>query len=444
MTIKHYAARQMKLTLARFMLIALIIITGCSGAMQNKAEYSGGSIEQPAEARNQASSTSTQPNSNDALINGTNAGEVSPEDAIKAQIGSMTLEEKIGQLMIIGLNGTSPDAFTEEMIRTYKVGGFILYGDNIDNAQQTLALLDGLKELNAADDGIPLLLSVDQEGGRVSRLPDEYRSFPKAMAIGRQDDERYSRSTGQALGVAVKSLGFNMNFAPVLDIHSNPNNPVIGDRAYGTDAAAVTKHGLLAMEGLRSEGVVPVVKHFPGHGDTSVDSHIDLPVVNKSLEQLEQLELVPFREAIRQDADVIMVAHLLLPQLDKDSPSSLSEAVVTGLLREQLQYDGVVVTDDMTMGGITDGYGVADAAVKSIQAGIDLVLIGHNSKDQLAAWKAIKQSVDNGQLSQERLDESVYRILRLKQKYELTDAVIETIHMDSVNEAIEEAMAAPQ
>ncbi|WP_262675148.1 beta-N-acetylhexosaminidase [Paenibacillus sp. J5C2022] len=444
MTEKRYVTRQVKRTLAMIILIALVIVTGCSGAMQNKAGYNGSANEQSEAERDHAGSDNTLPNDDDAINDGSDDAEPPPEDPITAQIRNMTLEEKIGQLMIIGLNGTEPDAFAKEMIQMHKVGGFILYGDNIDNAEQTLALLNGLKELNAAEDGIPLLLSVDQEGGRVSRLPDEYRPLPKAMSVGSKDDERYTRLTGQALGIAVKSLGFNMNFAPVLDINSNPKNPVIGDRAYGTDAASVTEHGMLAMEGIRSEGVIPVVKHFPGHGDTSVDSHIDLPVVGKSLEQLEQLELVPFREAIRQDADVIMVAHLLLPQLDKDYPSSLSKEIVTGLLREQLQYDGVVVTDDMTMGGITDGYGVAEAAVKSLQAGTDLILVGHNNKDQLAAWNAIKQSIEDGQLSEQRLDQSVDRIMRLKQKYELNDGSIESIHLDAINEVIEEAVNAGQ
>lgn len=364
-----------------------------------------------------------------------------PVDLIKEQVNRMTVDEKIGQMVIVGLEGTTMQADAEEMIETYHIGGFILYKDNMTDAPQTLSLLNQLKKKNLSNTA-PLWLSVDQEGGKVSRMPADFVKLPTARDVGRVNDPAYSYQIGQALGAVLHALGFNMDFAPVLDINSNPKNPVIGDRSYGTDAQVVIRHGLEVMKGIQSGQVAAVVKHFPGHGDTAIDSHLELPVVSKSLSELEQFELQPFMEAIKQNADAVMVAHLLIPNIDDTYPASISDKIITSLLRERLGYEGVVITDDMTMGGITNHYDIDEAAVRSIKAGSDILLIGHHYDQQISALRALKTSIEDGTLTTEQLDDSVYRILSLKAKYKLKDEPVNSIDLDAVNSQINQALAA--
>ncbi|WP_054024875.1 beta-N-acetylhexosaminidase [Bacillus sp. FJAT-28004] len=365
----------------------------------------------------------------------------SPEhsDSLKQQIANMTLDEKIGQMVIVGIEGISVQKQAKELIEKYRVGGFILYKDNMNDAAQILKLLNQLKETNQQNQ-TPLWLSLDQEGGKVNRMPAEFIKLPPASEVGKVGNTDYTNQIGQALGEEVRSLGFNMDFAPVLDINSNAKNPVIGNRSYGTDAETVIKHGIETMKAIQSKQVAAVVKHFPGHGDTSVDSHLDLPVVNKSLEELKAFELLPFEEAIQQDTDAIMIAHLLIPKIDKDYPASLSKKLITKLLREELGYEGVVMTDDMTMGGITEHFDVGKAAVTSILAGSDIILIGHDYKTQISVLQALKKNVRDGVISRDMLDNSVYRILRLKEKYKLEDKILPSIDVKAVNLQIEAAL----
>lgn len=330
-------------------------------------------------------------------------------------LAGLTLDEKIGQMVIAGVEGTSLREEDRALIRDYGVSGVIFYADNIDSAAQTKTFVAEVKAANPNGE-LPLLVSVDQEGGRVARLKGVDK-IPTAGAIGERGDAAYARSIGEQLGDQLLSQGFNLDYAPVLDVNSNPDNPVIGDRSFGADAALVSKLGIPVMQGLESKNVIPVVKHFPGHGDTSVDSHIALPVVDKSLEQLDKLELIPFKKAIAAQADVVMIAHILLPKLDKQFPSSLSAAVMTDLLRGKLGFDGVIMTDDMTMGAIADNYGIGEAAVQSVAAGSDIVLVAHGADNAIDSIEAIKQAVRSGQISESRIDESAARILALKKKY---------------------------
>lgn len=364
-----------------------------------------------------------------------------PVDEIQMRIAKMTVDEKIGQLVLVGLDGTTMQEHARKMIESYRVTGFILYKDNITSAAQTQALLNQLKETNRSN-ALPLWLSVDQEGGRVDRFPAEYVKIPTAQEVGRVNKSAYSYQIGQALGDEVSSLGFNMDFAPVLDVNSNPNNPVIGNRSFGADPETVIKHGLQVMKGLQSKQVVPVVKHFPGHGDTSVDSHLDLPVIRKSLVELRAFELKPFTEAVKQQTDAVMIGHLLLPQLDEENPASLSPQVITGLLREEMKFNGVVITDDMTMGGITKHQDIGAAAVKSVLAGSDIVLVGHDYEQQLSVLRTLKERVADGTISEKRLDESVYRIAKLKDKYGVEDSPVSSVDVKAVNRLIEAALQA--
>lgn len=348
-------------------------------------------------------------------------------------IKAMTLKEKIGQLIIVGFDGTNINEESLDYIENLKVGGFILFSRNIVDEEGTLNLLNDLKESNSNND-VPLFLSIDEEGGRVSRLPKSFVKIPEMMKIGNMNDENLSYEIGRILGERVKSLGFNMNFAPVLDINSNPNNPVIGTRAFGSTIESVTQNGLRVMNGIRDVNVIPAVKHFPGHGDTNVDSHINLPIIRKSMDEIKSFELLPFIKAIEEDVEMIMVAHILYSELDENYPSTMSPKIIEGLLRKKLGYEGVIVSDDMTMGAIVENYTLEEGVLSFLKAGGDIALVCHGRENPGKVIGRIEAAVNNGELSEEEIDEKLYRILKLKEKYDLKDNIIDEIKLDDLND----------
>nr|WP_255723493.1 beta-N-acetylhexosaminidase [Sporosarcina sp. ACRSL] len=344
----------------------------------------------------------------------------------------MTLEEKIGQLLVVGFEGKTYGDELDRLIRQYHIGGIILLGKNISYPAGMLKLLNESKKANA-DYEIPLFMSVDEEGGRVSRLPSSMKKLPAAEYVGLAGDETFAYKTGEYLADLLHAFGYNMNYAPVLDVHSNPKNPVIGDRAFSSNPEVVADLGIAVMKGMTDHGIISVVKHFPGHGDTHVDSHLSLPVIEKTIEELHETELIPFQRAIDEQADVIMVGHIMFPKLDDAYPSSLSKKIITDLLREEMGFEGVVITDDMTMGAIVNEYTVPNAAVQSFIAGSDLLLIAGDYENQVGTINALLDAVQAGIISEERIDESVKRILKLKERYRLNDELIEEIDLDSIN-----------
>ena len=334
--------------------------------------------------------------------------------SIEDFVNKMTLDEKIGQMIVAGFNGTDVNEELINLVNTNKVGGVILFKRNIETSEQLKKLNNNIDGLNKE---IPLFISVDEEGGRVNRLPSDMENFSSAREVGLKNDKDYAYNNGKSIGESLKVTGFNMNYAPVLDIFSNPKNTVIGDRAFGSDVETVSTMGIATMKGIEEEGIISVIKHFPGHGDTSVDSQYGLPIVYKTLEELENFELIPFKKAIKEGCKAIMVSHILLDKIDKQNPSSMSETVVTDILREQLGFDGVVITDDMEMGAITENFTVEDACVQSIIAGCDIVLIGSGNESIYNTIQAIKDSILNGKITEERINESVVRIIKLKNEY---------------------------
>ena len=360
-------------------------------------------------------------------------------DEIEQMIKTMTVKEKIGQLMIFGLNGTETDEHIKKMIIENHIGGIILFKYNISNPKQTIGLLNSLKEANIYNP-IPLFLSIDEEGGKVSRLSDPFFKLPEAKKIGDIDDKEISLEYGKILGRRIKSLGFNMDFAPVLDVNSNPKNPVIGSRAFGSTIDTVVNNGLKVMKGINSEYIISIIKHFPGHGDTDMDSHMDMPIVKKDLEELESLELIPFIEGINRDVDGIMVGHILYSKLDKTYPATLSKEIITNLLREKLSYDGVVISDDMTMGAIIKNYSIEDASTQFLKSGGDILLICHGYENQIKVIDKIKEEVEKGTITEEELNKKVYRIIKLKQKYEIEDNLVEDIDIESINDKTRELL----
>lgn len=341
-------------------------------------------------------------------------------DPVQEQLSSLTLEEKIGQMILAGVQGTTLDNQTKQMITDQKVGGIIFYANNVSTLEGTAKFVQSIKEVNQSNP-VPIFMSVDQEGGKVSRMPETVESIPSSRKVGETKDSALAETMGELLARQVQLAGFNMDFAPVLDVNSNPKNPVIGDRSFGSSAELVSRMGIAEMKGLRSEGIIPVVKHFPGHGDTSVDSHLDLPVVNKTEKQLAKLEWIPFQAAVKEQVEAVMVAHILFPKLDPDHPASLSDVIIGEHLRGKFNYDGVVITDDLSMGAIAKNYKLDQAALATVKAGSDILLVAHSYESAKTIFDTLISAVKSGKITESRIDESVYRILALKQQYKLSD-----------------------
>ncbi|MEH7416445.1 beta-N-acetylhexosaminidase [Neobacillus drentensis] len=350
-------------------------------------------------------------------------------------ISDMSIDEKIGQMIIAGISGAKMDIQTKNLITNDKVGGMIFYQENLVNPEQTIQLLNEIKTENVHN-RLPLFLSVDQEGGRISRLPGGLYKFPTNKEIGVINNSQFSYKVGTILGKELNGFGFNLDFAPVLDVNSNPKNPIIGDRSFGNNPDVVSKLGIQTMKGLQSQNIIATIKHFPGHGDTSVDSHLELPIVYKNLTELKKLELIPFKRAIDNGADVVMVAHILLPELDAHNPASMSNVIITDILRKQLDFSGVVITDDMTMKAVTDHYKIGEAAVDSIKAGSDIILVAHDYNKVAEVITSLKAAVQKGEISEQMISDSVRRIIMLKRKYGMNNTKIDDVNIEELNHSI--------
>ena len=329
----------------------------------------------------------------------------------------MTLHEKIGQMLLLGWQ---TDTHAEALITKLSVGGVVLMGRNIGTPAETSAQIARRQGL-ARDAGLPpLFVAVDQEGGRVQRLgPPRYPRRPSAREIGASSDPlTAARQTARDVGVELKALGFNWDFAPVLDVDSNPQNPVIGDRAYSADPSAVAALGVAALHGLQTDaGILACGKHFPGHGDTETDSHLALPIIRRSRAALDAVELVPFRAAIAAGLAAVMTAHILFPALDPELPATLSPTILTGLLRQELGFDGLIITDDLEMRGVAEKWGAPEAAVLAVLAGADILLCCHEWETQKAIHAALLSAVQTGRLTEARLDQSLTRIAAAKAQW---------------------------
>ncbi len=346
-------------------------------------------------------------------------------DAIAELMAKMTADEKVAQLFMVGFVGKTAPSELETLLKG-GVGGVILFAHNLDDPEQTANLTRQLQAMAEQSRlKVPLLISSDQEGGIVTRLTEGVTVFPGLMALGATGSADYARQYGRISGQELRALGINMNLAPVLDVNNNPNNPVIGVRSLGGNPQEVVRLGVELIKGLQEGKVAAVGKHFPGHGDTSVDSHLALPTVAHPRSRLDQVELVPFKAAIAGGVDAIMAAHVFFPAIETtpELPSTLSPAVLTGLLRDQLGFKGVIITDDMEMGAIRESFAPGEAAVRAVKAGTDIVLMASRPSDHQAALQAVQQAVKDGQITEERLNQSVRRVLELKQRYGLLESV---------------------
>ncbi|MBA5875822.1 MAG: beta-N-acetylhexosaminidase [Nitrospira sp. CR1.2] len=326
----------------------------------------------------------------------------------------MTLREQIGQLFMMGFTGTTLGAELASFMKAYAPGGVILFRRNLESVQQIVDLTNGLQKLSP---GSPLLIAIDQEGGRVSRLPAEFTIFPPCAQLGQCNSSELAYSAAATIAKELRAVGINMNMAPVLDVNSNPENPVIGDRAFGANPELVAELGQATIGGLQDNMVVACGKHFPGHGDTSTDSHKELPVVDAGLQRLRDTEFPPFQQAIRFGVASLMTAHVLYRVLDPEAPATLSPAVIQRLLREEFRYDGVVFTDDLEMHAIIDHDGIGEAAVRAFVAGCDVLLICKDQDRVQTAMEAMVRAVREGRITQDRLEQSLARVARLKSRY---------------------------
>ena len=333
-----------------------------------------------------------------------------------------SIRREIGQLLIGSLPGTTIPGELRALARDFGLGGVILFGRNVEAPAQVAELSLDLQSL-AGDR--PLWVSVDQEGGRVARLGAPFTTWPPMAALGRSGDTSLASRFAAALAAELKAVGVTLDYAPVLDIHTNPANPVIGDRALAESAETVAVLGAAIIRGLQDNGVAACGKHFPGHGDTSVDSHLALPVVEHPPDRIRRVECVPFREAIRADVAFMMTAHVLVPSIDADRPATLSPRIVRDLLRGELGYGGVILTDDLEMKALADTYDVPDAAVQAIAAGCDGVLVcraavSDRSRDvdvQAAVLEALVHAVEDGTSPYAQLDGALSRHRRAKERF---------------------------
>lgn len=347
----------------------------------------------------------------------------------KDVLGKMSLREKVGQLFIVRPEALAAQCNAEtaaavdrvddaviSRLEEYPVGGVALFSRNITGAKQLPEFISDLQK----NSKYPLFIAVDEEGGNVARVANsgyfEVASYKSMEDIGKSGDTSKAEDVGRQIGLYLKKLGFNLDFAPVADTNTNPQNIVIGDRSYGSDPSQVARMVSAQLDGMHDSGIMGTLKHFPGHGDTKDDTHSGYVSIEKTWDELKECELIPFTAALPK-ADMVMVSHITAVNVTNDNlPASMSEAMITDKLRNELGYDGVVITDAMAMGAIADNYTSAQAAVTSVKAGVDIVLMPQNLDE---AFEAVVNAVSDGEISTTRLDESVMRILKLKAKYKL-------------------------
>ncbi len=396
-------------------------IESSSNDLSDSNEESSTNITTTSNSTSNSSSSSNKPtntNSNSSSSNkpsnssSNTSKPLTASEKVDRKLKEMTLDEKIGQMLIISVSGTSMTSATKSTLTKYKPGGVILFAYNLGNYNTTIKFIDDMKTTT----DIPLIVSIDQEGGKVQRLTaitgKSATNIPPMFSLGKINDTNLTYSVGQVIAEELRVFGFNMDFAPVLDVVTGENSAFIGNRSFGTTSKLVSDMGISFAKGLESKGVIPVYKHFPGHGSTTTDSHYDLPVLSKTKAELYDVDLIPFQNAIQNDAKVIMIGHLAIPNITGDkTPASLSKVLITDLLKKEMGYKGLVITDALNMGALTSNYSEKQIYEMAINAGVDILLMPKSPEN---AIKYIKQSIKEGKIKESQIDESVRKILMLK------------------------------
>lgn len=327
-------------------------------------------------------------------------------------MSEMTLSQTCGQLIVGGFDGhTLPKGFADELAAGRR-GGAILFRRNVGDADAVAALNQSIASAAPAD--LPALIAVDQEGGRVARLGTPFLKVPPMCVLGAADDLELTYAVGEQMGKELRAVGFNMDFAPVMDVDSNPDNPVIGDRAFGRDPRTVMTHGVAFMRGLQDGGVLACAKHFPGHGDTELDSHLDLPTVTHAADRLRRVELPPFRAISGAGVAAMMSAHVIYPALEPDVPATMSRAICSSLLRKEIGFEGVLFTDDLEMGAVAKHHPIERIAIEAVWAGCDALLICKSEDKQHRALEALVKRAESDSFFRERCEEAASRFLRIR------------------------------
>jgi beta-N-acetylhexosaminidase len=325
------------------------------------------------------------------------------------------LRREIGQVLIAGFNGQQIPIELKSLAREFGLGGVILFARNVADPEQISELCYEAAQLNP---DLPAWASVDQEGGRVARLKAPFTVWPPMATLGRSGDSALAERFARALAAELRAVGITLDYAPVLDVHTNANNPIIGDRALAERADEVARLGVAIVHAMQREGVAACGKHFPGHGDTSTDSHLELPLVEHPPERLREVEFLPFRAAIAAQLATIMTAHVLVPALDERRPATLSKRIITGILRQELAFEGLILSDDLEMKALAADYPVPESAVLAIEAGCDAVLIcSGDSHVQSAALEALVHAVEQERIPLARIQDAVRRQRRAKERF---------------------------
>lgn len=367
------------------------------------------------------------------------------------KLDKMTIKDKIGQISMYGIEGTEITDDTINLIKEYRVGNIILFARNVKSPKQLFELTQGLQKLAKAEFDIPMFISIDQEGGMVTRIFDGSTFFPGAMTISATNKLENSYNMGRIMGKELNAMGINMNLAPILDVNNNPKNPVIGVRSFSDKPKVVAEYSWQFARGLQEEHVFATGKHFPGHGDTNVDSHLGLPTINHDLDVLEHMEFVPFRYNIDNGIKGIMSSHINFSKLTKDGiPATLSKEVMTDLLRDDFGFKGLLVSDSMTMKGVIQKYSAEEATLMAINAGIDLTCLCHPESPRRETLEYLYEAVEDGRLKEESIDILLNRVLKAKEELininldnkftDIENIVINTEHKNQAYQVVEDAL----
>ena len=327
----------------------------------------------------------------------------------------VAIRRQIGQLLLAGFSGDQLPVELKAITKEFGLGGVTLFARNIVEPEQVAELC---REASLLTTDMPCWVSIDQEGGRVARLKAPFTEWPPMATLGRSGSDALAEQFARALAAELRAVGVTLDFAPVLDVHTNPKNPIIGDRALAENAADAARLGAIIVRTLQAEGIAACGKHFPGHGDTTTDSHLELPLVEHPVERLREVEFVPFRAAIAAGVATIMTAHVFMPALDEQRPATLSRHIVHDLLREELGFDGVIFSDDLEMKALANDYTVPESAVLAIAAGCDGILIcSGDDAVKAAALEALVYAVESGRLPIGRVEDALKRQRRAKERF---------------------------
>ena len=352
------------------------------------------------------------------------------------KIEKLSIEEKVGQLFMVGLEEKTNEDIAN-LIQENKIGGVVLYRKNYHTYKEMLAYVNNIKELNSKN-SIPIFISIDQEGGRVNRMPQEILNLKSATKLANTKNVEIVKESGKIIGEMLNKTGISIDYAPVLDIRKFKEKHAIGDRCYGENKEDVSKYGIEVMKEMQNQGVIPVIKHFPGHGLTKKDSHFRIPKITQKIEILEKEDMIPFEKAIKENAEAIMVGHLIIKDVDKKYPASLSKKVIQKYLIEKYNYKGLIITDDLKMMAIQLHYNMKKAVIKAIEAGNDIIMIGLPYRKVNKIIKFIVKEVKNGRIKEERLNESVKKIIEIKEKYKILDQKVNGFSITEINEKIKD------